>query len=253
MKEISIYDYYVFGYNYRDLRDGCGGQKVAQVLTDFKQYARSIADLELQVTSHVIQPLKRVLESLEKLDGGEVIPHEKATRIYEIVEGADKTLDAELQLKTVLSVTPKRFNIEMLLKSPEKLLAQDSWKPLTENAKQDFAEATRCIAISSATAAAFHLMRCVEEMVRSLYLEFVKQKRMMNLMWGPIIEKLRNKNQPKPSSQLLDQLDMIRRNFRNPTQHPEKFYDIDEAQDLLNSSIVAINGICREVTMHNEK
>ncbi len=40
---------------------------------------------------------------------------------------------------------------------------------------------------------------------------------------------------------------MIRKNYRNPTQHPEKFYTTDEAQDLLNSSIVAINSICRAI------
>ena len=66
-------------------------------------------------------------------------------------------------------------------------------------------------------------------------------------MWGPMVEKLRSKNQPKPSSDLLDHLDLIRKNYRNPTQHPDKFYSIDEAQDLLNSTIVAINMISKSI------
>ena len=66
-------------------------------------------------------------------------------------------------------------------------------------------------------------------------------------MWGPMVEKLRNKRNPKPETQLLDQLDMIRTNFRNPTQHPQKIYDMEEAQDLMHLSIVALNGIVQSV------
>jgi len=36
-------------------------------------------------------------------------------------------------------------------------------------------------------------------------------------------------------------LDNIRRSFRNPTQHPDKIYDIQEVQDLFGLCIDAIN------------
>jgi len=251
MKEISIYDYYAFGYNYNTRREGCTGHKISRVIRDFTDYLQMVTELELQVTNHVVRPLYGILDSLKQLKPDDVVAPEVATKIAAVIESADESLDAELQLKTVLSVTPKRFNTDMLLDSPERLLADGTWDQLTNNAKYDFSEATRCIAMSLGTAAAFHLMRCVGDMVREFYLHFVKQKRMPNPMWGPIIDKLRSKNQPRPSSEVLDLLDMIRKNFRNPTQHPEKFYDIDEAQDLLNSSIVAINGICREIKKHN--
>src|SRR5262249_40866727 len=108
----------------------------------------------------------------------------------------------------------------------------------------------RCITMNLSTAAAFHLMRCVEDCVKLLYFQFVKTGRMEKPMWGPMVEKLKNKNKPKPSPEILDQLDIIRTNFRNPTQHPQKFYNIDEAQDLLNASIVAIGGVCREIVKY---
>jgi hypothetical protein len=62
-------------------------------------------------------------------------------------------------------------------------------------------------------------------------------------MWGPILADF-----PKHPSvikiitdpeALLAQLDYIRRQFRNPTQHPEKVYDIEETQDLW--------GLCTDV------
>jgi hypothetical protein len=40
---------------------------------------------------------------------------------------------------------------------------------------------------------------------------------------------------------LLDNLDNIRHSFRNPTQHPDKIYDIQEVQDLFGLCIDAVN------------
>ena len=50
-----------------------------------------------------------------------------------------------------------------------------------------------------------------------------------------------------PSDELLENLDLIRRSFRNPTAHPEKSYDIDEAQDLFGLCIDVVNRMAREL------
>ncbi|MBI5022232.1 MAG: hypothetical protein HZB59_12415 [Ignavibacteriales bacterium] len=51
----------------------------------------------------------------------------------------------------------------------------------------------------------------------------------------------------KSQSSLLSNLDDIRITFRNPTQHPEKVYDIDEVQDLLGRCIDVVSRIAREL------
>ena len=58
---------------------------------------------------------------------------------------------------------------------------------------------------------------------------------------------LRNMKKNKLSSDLLDLLDRIRDKYRNPTQHPELKYTIDEAQDLLGVCIEAINKTMKEI------
>lgn len=241
MKETNIYDYYCFGFNYHLWKQGFTGEQNSFVKSALEEYIENISELELQVTAQITEDLEDIANSIE--NDSKTIDAETAKRIESIIDRADSALDAELQLKKVLIVTPKRFNQEMLLKHPEKLLAKGAALHMSDNAKLDFSSATRCIAMNLSTAAAFHLMRCVEEMVKQLYYSFVKQNRMDKPMWGPILTKLKNKNRPKPNAELIDHLDIIRKNFRNPTQHPEKFYSIDEAQDLLNSSIVAINMI----------
>jgi hypothetical protein len=245
MKEIDIYSYYAFGFNYNNWKSGFQGYTNARAVKGIDEYLDTINELELQVTSQIVEDLSAIADELREEDPKEKLQPETAEKIKKIINDADKTLDAELQLKKVLTVTPKRFNIEMLLHSPNKLLAKNAWDIMPKNAQEDFLSGTQCIAMNLSTAGAFHLMRCIEEMIKQLYFCFVKQKRMKKPMWGTMVDKLKIKKSPKPNIELLDQLDMLRKNFRNPTQHPEKFYSPDEAQDLLNSSIVAINMIAK--------
>ncbi|MFG0605565.1 hypothetical protein ACF8CX_07490 [Vibrio mimicus] len=244
MKEAEIYSYYAFGFNYRYLRAGLEGKTNKEVYDDITS---EIKGLELQVTLQVISELEDIVEMLATLPGDDVIDSSTAKKIKSILDKSDATLDAELQLRKVLYITPKRFNQTMLLHEPHKLLAKNAWDAISQNARVDFASATSCIAMNQSTASAFHLMRSVEEMVKQLYFSYVKQKRMANPMWGPIIQKLTTKNNPKPDSVLIESLDMIRKNYRNPTQHPDKYYSIDEAQDLLHHSIVVMNMITADI------
>ncbi|HDY7443190.1 TPA: HEPN domain-containing protein [Vibrio vulnificus] len=243
LKEQNVYNYYAFGFNYKSLRGSVSGQANGFVVNLLDMYLGYISEMGLVVTEQIIRKLPEIKEKLAGLEPEEIIDEELAKDINNIVLSADGALDAELQLKKVLVVTPKRFNSDMLLETPSSLLAKGSWVELPDIAQQDFSSATRCVAMGLSTAAAFHLMRCVEEMVKQLYFSFVKTNRMKSPMWGPMVKKLETKNNPKPSVELIETLDMIRRNFRNPTQHPDKIYSEDEAQDLLNSSIVAINMI----------
>jgi hypothetical protein len=96
-----------------------------------------------------------------------------------------------------------------------------------------------------ATAAAFHLMRGTEAVLRDLYVRWVKRDRIPEpRMWGLMINHLRKRNSAPPKV-LLDHLDGIRTNFRNPTQHPDATYDIHEAQDLFSVCVDAVNRAAR--------
>ncbi|MNE35870.1 hypothetical protein D3C81_1685800 [compost metagenome] len=90
-------------------------------------------------------------------------------------------------------------------------------------------------------------MRALDAQVKVLYFAFKKTKRLDKPMWGPMTSQLRAKRAPKPSEKLLTHLDGMRIHFRNPTQHPDAFYTMDEAQDLLNQTITAINMIATEL------
>ena len=115
---------------------------------------------------------------------------------------------------------------------------------MPEIAQEDFNSAGKCIAFEMPTAAAFHLLRGTEAVVGQFYRSVVKINRHKILLWGPMIQQMRDRSKPPPK-EILDQLDSIRGNFRNPTQHPEKNYDIEEAQSLFGVCIDAVERMAK--------
>jgi len=251
METTSVYSYYSFGYNYHVLRGLSTKISKERAKEIFVEHCERLVELNLAVTSHIFKDgFDEVIEALEIDEEGaasDLLTIDAKNKITELLDKSDAALDSELQLKTVLSVTRKRFDTDTLLYEPQRLLAVDVWESMSEQSKNDFQEAAKCIAMNLPTASAFHLMRAVEQRLKDLYFYYVKTKRLSKPMWKPMTDKLAQKNNPKPSKETLDSLDMIRVNFRNPTQHPQKNYTIDEAQDLMNSSIVVINSIHRDM------
>ena len=213
------------------------------ILDEFFKY---LEDLDLQVTSLVAAPLRELTESI-RLGEAVKVPSELGLKIKVQADKLDASLDAELQLKKAYVLTKKRYALDSLLDTASDLLGEGVFGTLTDNAKRDYQLACKQVALSQPTAAAFHLMRMLEEQVKVLYFAFKKTNRLEKPMWGPMTIQLRAKRAPKPSDKLLDHLDGMRVHFRNPTQHPHAFYTIDEAQDLLNQTISAAGMIAAEL------
>ena len=246
MKKTTIYEYYAFGHNYQLIKqDGLKGWNNEDAKADLKSFFERLDELNLPVTRKVAGELISIMKSIP--DNDEVISAEIVRKIFDQMQKIDPSLDAELELKEAFVLTEKRFSLNFLTSAPEKLLGNNVFSQLSDNSKKDFSLACLQVALNQPTAAAFHLMRAAEEQVKQLYYSFKKQNRLEKPMWGPMIQELRLKRKPKPETKTLDLLDSIRIHFRNPTQHPEAFYTLDEAQDLLNQTIAAINMIHREI------
>lgn len=95
-------------------------------------------------------------------------------------------------------------------------------------------------------------MRCLEAVLREYYSSLIKRQRVTPLLWGPMVQHLRRRRDAPPKA-LLDHLDNIRVNFRNPTQHPDARYELEEAQDLLSVSIDALNRMARDLAEREKR
>ena len=153
----------------------------------------------------------------------------------------------ESAIKKIYVLPNRRFNSEYLLNSPHSLFKEGVFEKLDEIAKQDIASACRCILFGEATAAAFHLLRATESVLKSYYFLHKKQRRLAKPMWGPMVNELKAKTKNRPPETLLSSLDLIRTSYRNPTQHPEAVYEIDSAQDLFGVCLDVIGKMGREL------
>lgn len=181
-----------------------------------------------------------MLSSLDTLEFGHAqLGEPLAGWIRNLSEKIETVIFPESAIKHIYILPNRRFNSEYLLSSPEKLLKEGTFDKLDDVAKQDISSACRCILFGEATAAAFHILRATESVLKSYYFLHRKQRRLANPMWGPMLKELSAKTKGKPPETLLTSLDLIRSAYRNPTQHPHAIYEIDGAQDLF--------GVCLDV------
>ncbi len=247
MKQTSIFSYFAFGFNYAiTKRSGLIRYKVTEAESLLVGMLRELDTLDLPVSRKIASELEGVIEDL-KSSTEEKVSDEQSELIKKVIERLDPALDAELGLRATYLLTKKRYPLDSLLNKPSELLATGTYATLDDTSKRDFNAACLLIALAQPTAAAFHLMRALEQQVKLLYFGFKKTDRLEKPMWGQMTHQLRTKKAPRPSIKLLDQLDGMRVHFRNPTQHPDAFYNIDEAQDLLSQTIAAMNSIAAEL------
>ena len=188
--------------------------------------------------------MERALSALAA-DG--VVSTEVAQKISEQAGVLENVVFAEAITKRIYVLPSRRFNTEYLLASPRNLLKDGAFDKLEEIAKTDFASSCRCILFGEATAAAFHILRATESVLKSYYHHHRRQNRLPKPMWGPMLDQLKAKTKNKPSASLLASLDLIRTAYRNPTQHPEAIYEINSAQDLFGVCLDVIGKMTEEL------
>jgi hypothetical protein len=243
-----IRGYIVIGYNLRYLLDVSTNHSVygkKRVLDTIRTLIRDCTDSGLLVTSRTALDLYDPLITTWDKGKRHADLHTRTLSLEEVAA----VKEASYQVQTVAfseaqgvfaHVTrDKRFPVDRLLSDVPSLMSPGIFEALPEVARYDFGEAGRCIAFEAPTAAAFHLMRATEDVLRYFYCSLVERDR-VRLMWGDIVAGLRKLGSPPPAV-LLNNLDNLRTGFRNPTQHPEMIYDIEDAQDLFALSVDAVN------------
>ena len=183
-----------------------------------------------RVASDELISMRDLLQAYPPKDG---INAEHAEELRRIIEFVEHTLRAESATLRAYVLTEEKMDVARLVDRPDSFFGNKAYAKLPLVAQYDIVEAGKCIAFERPTAAAFHLLRATEDTLRKYFSVFFKKKKIENLTWGQLIMELRKKKRkPKPEKTLLDHLDNIRNNFRNPTDHPDMIYGIDEAQDL---------------------
>ena len=250
MQSVPVFRFWQFGTNVRylqDAREGFGIHGKGQILFNIESLFKRLDELELRVTVRAGKALRDVETELKALPSDAKLTSAQASKLSRTISDLRKTMEAELKGVNAFSVSAKRLDVEKLLGDVASLFAPDCFTSLSAVAQYDVSEAAKCIAFERSTATAFHLMRATEETLRSYYCHFVRRDRMKVMLWHPMVQALLVHRRAKTHEALHRNLDNIRLSFRNPTQHPDKVYDIQEAQDLFGLCVDVINRMQRVI------
>lgn len=243
------YDYIKIGLAIRLLRnvtnqDTCEFAKTAEA--DLKE---RLIDANFSVSLAATESIQysEMTESLDVPDHGINLTPAQCDLIKREFIKLENIVFAEALTKRIYVLPDRRFNTEFLLNKPERLLKENAFAKLEEIAKNDFSSACRCILFGESTAAAFHILRATEAVLKKYYFHHKRQNRLDKPMWGPMVAELKQKQRNKPPAGLLATLDLVRTQYRNPTNHPEAIYQIDSAQDLFGVCLDLIGKMLDEL------
>ena len=220
------------------------------ILENIKKFINSIENSEFKVTQNALSELIEFKESLEKTDKNYRISIAEAKRLYSIMDRIWVVLRAETTNYFTFSISEKRIDCNKLIFNIDLLFAKDIFKSLPDSIQYDFSEGGKCIAFERATASAFHMLRGVEGLLRLLLKKISPAVEVSKMVWGDVVKLLKDLK-IKALDVLLDNCDRIRHNYRNPTDHPEKIYNIEQTQDLFNLCVGVVNDIVDYMKTNN--
>lgn len=198
--------------------------------------APAASALYLRINSIVPVDLHEMVEKLQA-DPPEKISWWDTTQIQQEAEKFVTALRTECAVMDAYYVVKKgAFSTKDLVENAHYQLPLPSRMLAPQITRDDFDQAGKCIAFDVYTAAAFHLLRGTEAVVREYYeLAVPGPKKAAPKMrnWGTYIRLLKTHG-GKPS--IVSILDHLREEYRNPVLHPEDFYTEERA--------LALFGIC---------
>jgi hypothetical protein len=171
----------------------------------------------------------------QTLDSADLYPLRTAVREFETV------LSAELQSAATYFVSRKlAYETRVLMEEAERILPTSIVSELEDSVIEELRQAGRCIVFDAPTAAAFHIIRATEDVIRKYYAHVIgtiPQVKARN--WGSYINKLQTV--PNANHGVIAILDHVRETYRNPILHPEVTISEDQAQIILGICISAIS------------
>jgi hypothetical protein len=231
-----------------DVRKGWSVHGETWITGNIDRLLSNLENLKFKVTLQAADNLRQIRREFDAYPAGTKVSVADEKRLRDVMRSLRSTMRAESRTLQAYLLTEKRLEVGRLVTQPESFLGKGTYTKLPGIAKFDIREAGRCIAFEVPTAAAFHLLRATEDALRSYYRVFFKRGPGATATWGALVHGLRGKRRkPRPDETLLNHLDHIRKNFRNPTDHPEMVYDIDGVQDLFSVVVDVLNRIAKEL------
>lgn len=188
------------------------------------------------------------------LENEKAIPPWNIASIQRAAQQFETVLAAECQVLDTYFVSKKgTFSTADLIEHAHFHFPPKFRPLLPDLTKGDIDQAGKCIAFDLPTAAAFHLLRGTEAVLREYYDRVVPGKKRASAKmrnWGAYI-RLMNEHGADPK--IISLVDHLRDSYRNPVLHPEENYTEERAQVLFGVCVSAIVMMLEEIEQLDAK
>jgi hypothetical protein len=255
MHTVRTWGFYVLGGAIHKLAELKNSVNVRDIETDLQWASWTLFDLEDKATlpievckpqcAELSKAIDRVLKAANDNPTRNVFPFE----ISLLVDRAKKfehVLESQLnELKIYLVNQTEWYSVTTLVEKGEDLIPSQVQSVLSDYAKSEMHQAGKCIAFNLPSAAGFHIIRALEDVVRSYYDAATGGKaRPKNESMGPLISEL--EKEPNANKVILSALKQIKDLHRNPYIH-DVVLTMDEVIILLGIAQSAIAAVGNEL------
>jgi len=148
----------------------------------------------------------------------------------------------------VLCVEDQRLmSAYVLVEKIENACSTKTWKYMSKLARREITESGKCLAVERYTASGFHILRCVESVIREYIQAMGVVLATSDRNWGTYVTKLKEKSAADEVTSIVDNM---RRDDRNTLMHPEKFLNQDDAIGLFNLALTALDRLINNMEKH---
>jgi hypothetical protein len=258
MKQSKIFDYYAFGFDFHLFIKINEESTYNQYQQQIEVFQIHLSKLDIPVTKsgldvhQLTSDFEKVTKAIEDEKGENNISKSLHNSIQSKLKKLDSILDAELSTKFGYILEEKRYSNVILTKNIEKLFSDGVYYKLPSIAQYDFSESGMCLAFDRYTASSYHFLRGIEDVLKFYYISLTGNLALESDTWFKFTEGITTKItdgtiNPAPSEELMANLNNLRKFYRNKTQHPDKIYSIDEAQDVFGIGIKTVNEIIKDI------
>jgi hypothetical protein len=265
MRRIDAYYLYHIGYQihrisdirvkYWDDHSDYSTKKAANF--DLKQAVETLSQLlfnsvfQIKVSSNhgglLLQRLTELIEICEKADDLDPLNFQEFLPVRNALSEFEAVLKAELGTMGIYLVAPKNAMDTLTLIESGEAAFPPSLPEKCPAAVLDVRQAMSCIAFELPTAAAFHLHRANEVVLKAYWKVVTENSELPKpATMGKIVEEMESKNVGK--AEIRSSLRDIIKLHRNPTIHPEQsIEDVEEALNLYGAIRSVIGFMLKEI------
>lgn len=249
MEKTSIYKFYRLGQllNQFTTDEEPTNVELYNRITNFLDF---VSELNLQVTNSAISlgDIKKYHKKLDEESKGKAkskASKETVKKVHSEIKKLLTTFEAEILNKNSFILKDKKFKLEHLIDDQTKLFKNTDVLLISPfDVQYNVIESANCLAFDRYSASAFHMLLATEEYVRFFndkFLEPTNDDDEPITFFNLINETEEILADLKYNSELVSFLHIIRKYYRNQSQHSNRKFTETEASDLFTICIKVMN------------